>query len=227
MTPTYIITEGNKMNVQKPGFIYSGIFIVVVGLGAACAAQAADDGWYLGAGVGRSNGGLSGIDTTLAGYGVTSASTAGDTATAWKVLGGYQINKYFGVEGAYAKPGQYSISSTVSAPGAGLGTATWEASNVWSLAALGYAPIQDHFSAFAKIGVAYSKVNFNYSDTVGDVVSASKNTTSPLFGVGLKFDFNERASLRGEFERYQNLGDSTITGQSSLNVWSLGMQYRF
>ena len=215
------------MNVKKSAVIVAGIMGVATGFGAACTAQAADDGWYLGAGVGRSNGGLSGIDTTLAGYGVTSASTVGDTATAWKLLGGYQINKYFGVEGAYAKLGQYSISSTVSAPGAGLGAATWEANNVWSLAALGYVPIQDHFSAFGKLGVAYSKVNFNYSDTVGDVVSAGKNTTSPLFGVGLKFDFNERASLRGEFERYQNLGDSTITGQSSVNVWSLGMQYRF
>lgn len=215
------------MNAKKSGLIISGIFVAVAGIGAACAAQAADEGWYLGAGVGRSNGGLGGVDTTLAGYGVTSASTVSNTATAWKILGGYQFNKYFGAEGAYAKLGQYSFNSTVSAPGAGLGAGTWEANNVWSLAAVGYVPIQDHFSALGKIGIAYSKVNLNYSDTVGDVVGASKNTTAPLFGVGLKYDFNEQTSLRGEFERYQNLGDSTITGQSSVNVWSLGMQYRF
>ena len=217
------------MKYKKAGLIISSLFCSIAGFSGAVKAQSIDGGgWYLGAGVGRSNAtGLSGIDTTLAGAGISSTSTVGDTDTAWKLLAGYQVNKYFGVEGGYGNLGQYNVNSTVSAPGAGVGTATWKANNVWSLAGIGYIPIVDKLSAFGKVGFAYSKVSFNYSDTVGDAISNSKSTTSPLYGVGMKYDFGNNVSVRGEFERYQNVGDSNITGQSSINVFSLGLLYRF
>jgi len=216
------------MNTNKSSLIFQSLFLAITGFGCAVGAQAAtDNGWYLGAGVGRSDArDLSGIDPTLAGYGITSSSTFGDNATAWKLFGGYQVNKYFGVEGGYADLGRYSVNSNVTAPGAGPGAGTWEADNVWSLAAVGYLPIQDRFSAFGKVGLAYPKVEFNYS-APGASVSASNSSTSPLYGVGLKYDLTNNASVRGEFERYQNLGAGSTTAQSSVNVWTVGMQYRF
>jgi OOP family OmpA-OmpF porin len=144
-----------------------------------------------------------------------------------EVFAGYQVNKYFGVEGGYANLGEYNVNSSVSAPVAAVGTSTWEANNVWSLSALGYVPIQEHFSAFGRLGLAYSRLSFNYSDTAGDAINASKNATSPLFGLGLKYDLTKNASVRGEFERYENIGDGATTGQSSVNVWSVGLQYHF
>ncbi len=178
------------MSLKQSSLIFMSTILAVAGLICASGVQAADDGgWYLGAGVGQSSGsGLGGIDTTLANYGIVSTSTVGSTAIAWKVVGGYQVNKYFGAEGGYANFGQYSVNSLVTVPGAGNGTATWQASNIWSLAAIGYVPIQDQFSLFGKIGLAYSSVSFNYSDTVGDAISASKNSTVPLYGVGLKYN---------------------------------------
>jgi len=219
------------MNMKKYRLIFSSIFLAIMGFSCTFGAQGADQaagdsGWYLGAGVGVSTeSGLDGIDTTLAGYGITSSSTVSGTPTAWKVFGGYQVNKYFGVEGAYADLGQFTINSSVTP--AGTGTATWQPNNVWSLSAVGYLPIMDQFSAFGKLGVAYSNVNFTYSDTNANAISVSNTTTSPLYGLGLKYDFTDHASVRGEFERYQNLGDSSVTGQSSVNVWSLGLQYHF
>ena len=216
------------MNTNKSSLMLSSLFLAITGLGCAVGAQAAaDNGWYLGAGVGRSDArDLSGIDSTLAGYGITSRSSIDDSATAWKLFGGYQVNKHFGLEGGYADLGRYDINSSVTAPGAGPGAGNWEADNVWSLAAVGYLPIHDRFSAFGKAGLAYSRVNFTHSSP-GAAVNASDNTTNPLFGLGLKYDFTKNASVRGEFERYQNLANASTTGETSVNVWSLGMQYLF
>ena len=194
----------------------------------ATSARAADDNtWYAGAGIGRSTAvSLSGIDTTLAGYGQTGVSSLGDSATAWKLYTGYQASRYLGFEGAYANLGQYSLNTSVSAPAAGTGTGTWQANNVWSLAAVGYLPLGENFSAFGKLGLAYSNVNFTYAGPA-TAISAGKNSSSPLYGLGLKYDLGSNMALRGEFERYQNVGDSSTTGQTSVNVWTLGIQYKF
>jgi OOP family OmpA-OmpF porin len=215
---------------MKSDQLFVRILILIVGFGCVEGAMAADPaaGWYLGAGVGKSNAThLDGIDTTLANYGITSRSITDDTATAWKLFGGYQVNRYFGVEGGYAKLGQSNFTSSVTLPGTGTGSGTWDPKDAWSLSAVGYLPVVDRFSLFGKVGLAYSKVNFGYADTVGDAISASKHTTDPLYGAGLKYDLTKETSVRGEFERYQNIGDSSVTGQSSVNVWSVGLQYHF
>ena len=208
--------------------IVSAICSAIVLASTATLANAADDSnWYVGAGIGKSNASnLSSVDTTLAGYGQTGVSSLGDSATAWKLYTGYQASRYLGFEGAYANLGQYSLNTAVSAPLAGTGAGTWQANNVWSLAAIGYLPLNDKFSAFGKLGLAYSNVNFTYSGPA-TAISASKNSSSPLYGLGVKYDLGNNMALRGEVERYQNVGDSGVTGQTSVNVWSLGIQYKF
>ena len=49
----------------------------------------------------------------------------------------------------------------------------------------------------------------------------------PLLGLGVKFDFNKQFSMRGEFERFNKVGDGDKTGQTPINVWSLSAQFRF
>jgi OmpA-OmpF porin, OOP family len=214
---------------MKTVYTKLAIASALLAIGTAAGVANADDSgrWYLGAGIGQSKAAnLNNIDGTLANYGLGSASTVSGNNTAWKLYLGYQVNSYFGVEGAYTNLGQSGITSAIATPVAGTGNGTWTANNIYSLSAVGTLPIQDGLSAFGKIGAAYSNINFTYSGG-GAAVSANNSAVSPLYGVGLKYDITGNTSVRGEFERYQNLGDSALTGQSSVNVLSLDLQYRF
>ncbi len=210
------------------------ICIVAASLGCAAGAQAADDsGWYIGAGIGRSNArdlgnAASTLDASLATQGITSSTLFGSTNTAWKLFGGYQFNQYFGVEGGYSNLGQFPANSAVTAPAPDTGSGTLTENNVWSLAAIGSAPILDKFSVFGKLGIAYSTVDFNYVAPVSGVaISQSSSQTEPLFGIGLKYEFNNHVGLRGEWERYLKVGNNSTIGGSDVDLWNMSLQYRF
>jgi OOP family OmpA-OmpF porin len=169
----------------------------------------------------------SALDTNLAGQGIASSTTLNDTDTAWKLFGGYQFNTYYGFEGGYDRLGRFSANS---ASAGGSGSGTWDTNNVWTVAGTGTLPITDQFSVLAKLGLAYSTVAFNYlaagpAGTVG--ISQSTSRTQPLFGLGVKYDFDQHVALRGEWEHFKDVGDSNTTGQSDINVWSTSILYRF
>jgi OOP family OmpA-OmpF porin len=74
--------------------------------------------------------------------------------TAWKGFGGYQINKYFGVEASYVGLGTVNATGTfLAAP-----FVTSARVNGLALAAVGTFPITPRFDVFAKLGGFYSKV---------------------------------------------------------------------
>jgi OOP family OmpA-OmpF porin len=199
----------------------------------AASVQAADDsGWYVGAGVGSSRASDAGsigsaLDANLATQGIASGTTLDSTDTAWKVFGGYQFNKYFGVEGGYNRLGRFSANSVVAG---GSGSGTWEANRTWTLAGTGTLPITDQLSLTGKAGAAYSKAELDYSATgAGGTfgISQSASHTEPVVGLGLKYDLDRHLALRGEWEHFKDVGDTATTGQSDINVWSASLQYRF
>lgn len=210
-------------NVITGGVIIAGSLMSA----AALAQSAAGTGWYAGAGLGQSRAqDLDRIDGTLGGFGVTSSSAVSGIDTAWKLFGGYQFTPYIGAEGGYTNLGKFNINSSVAGPTPGTGAGTWEAKNVWSLAAVGTLPITPQLAAIGKLGLAYSKVNLDYA-APGTAISQSNTGTSPLYGVGLKYNFTPQTALRGEWERYSNLGDAGTTGKSSVDAWTMSVQYNF
>jgi len=222
------------MNATKPNlFLFSACF-AAASLGCAAAAQAADDsGWYLGAGIGKSKGDDMGkaaatVDASLAAQGITSSTSFSGTNTAGKLFGGYQFNRVLGLEAGYSDLGRFSANSVITAPAPDSGSGTWKPGNVLSLAAIGSVPVWKELSAFGKLGVAYSKVDFSYTAPVSGVaISQSSSHTTPLLGAGLKYDIDKHVALRGEWERYLNLGDNSTTGRSDVNLWTVNLQYRF
>jgi len=110
------------MILKKPHFALIGSCVALASLGCATGAQAADDnGWYLGAGLGRSSVSNSGnaasnIDSMLGAQGLTSSTSISSSNTAGKLFGGYQFNRNWGLEGAYTDLGKFSVSSAISAP---------------------------------------------------------------------------------------------------------------
>jgi OOP family OmpA-OmpF porin len=214
--------------MKKITLIFSS---AILSTGAAVAQAAGGDGWYVGAGLGssRATDGTSfssSLDANLAAQGIASSTGLDHTDTAWKLFGGYQFNQYYGLEGGYDRLGRFSANSAIAGGGGG---GTWDANDVWSLAATGTLPITDQFSALAKLGLAYSNIDFNYAAAgPGGTVSINQSTnrTQPLFGLGLKYNFDQHVAVRGEVEHFKDLGDGN-TGQSDINVWSANIQYLF
>src|SRR5688572_5974462 len=96
-----------------------------------------------------------------------------DTATAWKVFGGYRFNSNFALEGGYGDVGKFVASD----PG---GTASIEG-NVWDVVGVGIIPIGDH-GVFGKLGIYRSEAK-GRADHV--LLTGSERTT----GTDLTFGF--------------------------------------
>lgn len=130
-------------------------------LSAGALAQA-QTGWYVGAEIGQSMIDDDGID---------------EDDTAFKILGGYQLNRSFAVEGAYANLFDKD----------GVEVTAWE------LVAVGKFPINNQFSVFGKLGFAMWEADAGAVDDDG---------TDLTYGIGVQYDFSPRLGVRAQWQRY-------------------------
>ena len=158
-----------------------------------------DTGFYVGATLGQSD-----FDVDCGGLGVSC-----DTKdTAFRVLGGYQINRNFAAEVGYHDFGKV----TVSGPG---GSADIKA-NAFELVGLGMFPINPQFSVYGKLGFYRGEAK-----ALGE-----KDTNTDLtYGVGVQYNFNRQLGVRGEWQQYKGLGsdDSDV----DVSVLSVGVVFKF
>ena len=217
---------GSKLVVQS--------LAALVLAGSTVAALAADGGWYAGVGVGSAKykdmpSAAEWNADLLTGYGITSTSTVDDSDTAWKLFAGYRFNKNFALEGSYADLGNASLDSTVTAPAAGTASGSWEG-KAWSFAALGILPVTEQFEVFGKVGVHYWDVDFSVTATEGGADAAgswSDSGTNWLYGLGASYSLTKNIAVRADWVRYQDVGGEGETGQSDVDMWTLGIQYQF
>jgi OOP family OmpA-OmpF porin len=205
--------------------------LAAAGLGYALGLQAADEAnWYVGAGIGRSDAkrttswGTT-ADATLFVNGITGSTLVESHDTAWKLFGGYQFNANLALEAGYTDLGKFRGTTTITAPAAGLATGKWKAISPLNLAVVGTYPVKDRLSVMGKLGLAVTKVTVSITPPAAASLAATR--VQPLLGVGLKYDFTKAFAVRAEFERFNNVGDGSNTGQTPINVWFLSGQYRF
>lgn len=141
---------------------------------AAFGASAQEPGFYAGAGVGQS---------------FVDEGAYDDEDTAFSVFGGYQFNRYFGLEAGYADFGK--IEPETAGP-------ALEGDSAY-LTAVGSVPITAHFSAYAKAGFHRWNVDTDLPGLTGDDDSG----TDPTYGVGLQYRFSDTVALRGEYSRFE------------------------
>ena len=94
----------------------------------------------------------------------------------WKILGGYQQNRHWGIEAAYTALGSYRGSSADSL----------------SLALTATLPLDRRWALMAKAGVASNRTR----------VAGSSDHADALVGVGVAYTVNRRFGLRLEYEQY-------------------------
>lgn len=194
-------------------------------------ALADDSNWYLGANIGQSRAKIDDarITAQLLGAGfVTTSIVDNNRDTAYKLLGGYRVNKNIALEGSYFNLGQFGFTSTTAAPSAGTLTGKIKLQG-FNLDVVGTLPVAEKFSVLGRLGLNYAQAKDNFSST-GLVPapanpSPSKNQINYKFGAGFQYDITEFLGMRVEAERYR-INDA-VGNKGDINMYSLGLVYRF
>jgi OOP family OmpA-OmpF porin len=175
--------------------LLTGLCVAAALVGISNVAAAADDGFYAGAGIGQSF-----TTITFAGAG---SSTYTDTA--YKLLGGYAVNKNFAVEAEYINLGTFK-GSVVNAAATGYG-----------MSAVGTLPVAESFSLYGKVG--FSSVTTTLSVSPGFVllVPASQSKSGVSFGLGGQFNVSQNAAIRLSLDSYQYAaGGNALVGRAGV-----------
>ena len=123
-----------------------------------------------------------------------------ESDTGYKIFGGYTFNSNFGLEIAYVDLGSY-LDGYLDQYGVAFDV-------------VGYLPVGNNFNILGKLGM------FAWSVDV-DAIYASETGTDLTYGLGVQYDFNNRLSIRGEWEAF----DDVLGGDVSL--LSAGILYTF
>jgi OOP family OmpA-OmpF porin len=184
------------------------IAVLAVASALSIPAYAADTGWFVLGSYGATK--FHDVDTSGIG-----SPTVDYTDRGFKLGGGYMFNKNFGVEAEYVQLGQATVTGTAAFSGSA--KAHGEV-----VAALGVWPINDQFSVLGRLGFINGTV---------EVSSAGNSSTSTdlklAYGVGVAYNISKAWSVRVEYDLYSGLGNSSTTGQSDVDLLSLGVVYKF
>lgn len=179
--------------------------IAVVLLLSAIAAPAfsANEGYYAGINVGRSN--------TDSNIGATVLTKTNDTS--YGVLLGYQFNQNFAVEAQYTDLGNFEATPVTGK------------NDVFALSVVGIVPLANAFSLYAKLGYAdtRSSLSNNFAPSSG------KNRSDVTYGVGAEYDVTPAVGLRLGWDQYgAALTDGSGNTQNyKVSNWNLGAIFKF
>lgn len=177
--------------------------LAMLGLLAGASAYAeTGPGFYAGVGIGQASIKIDEVDFD-----------ANDTA--FKVFGGYSLNKNFAVEVAYFDGGApsenydfgFGISGSVDVEVTGL-----------NLSVVGSIPLTEQFGLFAKVGYASYDAKITAS-AEGESASESGSDEDLSYGLGAAFNFG-KFEVRGEYEAID-------ISDGNFNTLSVSGLYRF
>src|SRR3954468_4298766 len=227
---TFLPRKAHELNMENNMKLVRAVGALgLAGMAAVSAsATAADDGWYLGAGIGQSleKNHHDRITSELLGSGFTTNSISDDSKdTAWKLFGGRKFNKNFAVEGSYFNLGEFGFTAQTTPPGSLTGRIKLQGVGV---DAVGILPLSKEFSAFGKLGLQYHKAE----DTFAGTGAVTVNNTNPSksgggykAGLGVQYDFTPSLGLRGEWENYRV--NDAVGNKGNINTLMVGLVYMF
>ena len=197
------------MRGDKKVLLAAMLGATVMAAPAVSMAQArGETGWYLGGNIGQSK-----VKDGCSGLGGTGIS-CDDKDTAFKILGGYNINRNFAAELGYTDFGKAKAS--------GLGLTDEFKATAWELSAVGSYPVANQFSVFGRLGLYFAdaKENTNFAGNF-------KHTNNDLtYGFGVRYDFSRELGVRGEWQRYSKVGGGDLD-KSDVDVISVGVVWNF
>ena len=178
---------------MKPSVAVLSIAAAAFALPAAAQMSNAMSSVYIGGSLGRSD-----------------FKTPSETDTAWRIFGGYQINKNFSAEVGYHDLGKVNFVNGD------------RDAKLWEITGIGAWPVAAPLSVYGKVGAYYAK-----SELHSSVVPAGDDTNGGLtYGFGAQYDFSQQLGLRAEWQRYDKVGGDR-TGETDIDVLNVGVLWRF
>jgi OOP family OmpA-OmpF porin len=184
--------------------------------------------YYGGASVGQSRSHLHtpGMVSQLLGNSATATTIDQDKQdTTYKVFGGYQFNRYVGVELGFFDLGKYKFTAQTVPPGTLSGEVKIRGFN---LDVVGTWPMTDAFSLLGRVGAQSAKTSETFSTTGAAVSSADqlhKHQVDVKAGVGLQYALTPSALLRAEIEHFR-VSDG-LGQRNGVNALTVGVVFPF
>jgi OmpA-OmpF porin, OOP family len=225
--PVLFETQGKNMNKRITRTVMAAMAVVGFGASAPSYAQ-----WYVGASIGKSDikfDNAAQSDQFLD-LGFTNPSTVSNSKdTGYRAFGGYQLHKYIAMEAAYVDLGRFSFRTDVTPRGSLAGSTRIDG---LELSAVGTLPLGERLGVFARIGAfsAETRTSYTGSGSIETLIGGDnqkKRSTELVYGAGAMYNINKNLSVRGEWSRYEKLGDIYTGGRTDANLYSLGIVYRF
>lgn len=176
------------------------VFIAACLICISQAAIADDSGFYVGGGF--ANGRLSACTNTTSSCDTFSRNS--EDSGHLRLIGGYDFNKYVGIEAGLSGLGTYEVQNT-----SGFNVGKVKASAA-TLAAKGSYAFPHGFSIFGKLGLA--SVNTKYTADPGPLtINKDQNSTGLVVGLGGQYNINEMVGFR-LFTEIVTYKDDAYTG---------------
>ncbi|MDB4068821.1 outer membrane beta-barrel protein [Pseudomonadales bacterium] len=170
------------------------------------------------------------VNAELIDAGVTGLSSSfDDKDTSYKLQLGYSFTPNFAVEGGYIDLGKFQYSAAFTGPAVGSAVAEVKAAGI-NLGAVASYPMNDQFEIFGKLGIINAKVEASATASGGGVTlseNISETKVKGYWGVGAAYNFNKQLGLHLAWERFNKLGDDEKTGESDVDLVSLGLKLSF
>lgn len=138
----------------------------------------------------------------------------------YKLFGGYQFNRNFGVELGYFNLGKFSYSTTT--PSGPL-NGKYEVEGI-NLDLVGTFPMSERWSVLGRVGAQYANTRNSFNGTglgLATNTSPNKEESNMKVGVGLQYELSRSLFLRGEAERYR-INDA-LNNRGDINLFSLSL----
>ena len=151
--------------------------------------------------------------------GATSGSgvTVDDSSTGYKVFGGYNVAKYFSVEGAYVDGASVKMNTDDQQF-----SSTFDTSG-FAFRAMGVLPLREKLSLFADLGMYMWDGDATVSDGFS-TASGSTDGTDPVYGIGMGWQAMKNGKVRVEIERYTTSSEGVDVDTDMISV---GFAYNF
>ena len=202
----------------------------LAGLGSLIAAPAfaQESGYYYGGlSVGQSRAKIDEerISGSLLAEGLTSTMVRDEKSGAFKLFGGYQLNRNFAVEAGYFNLGKFGFTSTTVPAGTLTGQIKLQGFN---LDLVGSVPLTERLSALARVGVQNAQARDTFTGTGAVVVTnpnPSQRATNYKLGAGLQYAFGPSMLVRAEAERYRV--NDAVGNRGDINLYSVSLVFPF
>src|SRR5258706_9484883 len=173
-------------------------FVAALALALPAMAQKSTGAFYVGAGFGQST-----SDSYCEGFG----PPCKDQDQTWKVMGGYEFNRYLSVEAAFSSLG---IRKDPSIP------RDDKAQTMELVGILSY-PFLSDFAIYGKLGGFHGRVR-GFDGVAG--ASFNESNTDVTYGLGLQWNMMDQFALRAEVQRYPRMGGGAAGAPQDFSVWS-------